>query len=152
MDSCATLCLFLFALWVFVCAHPVSVCVRGAWTTPEMNYSVTVTLVSGVGPSERSDLDKSHGAAAHRRINFHCRFMSPPREADLSNLTGNNAPSTTTSASSTIANPKPPNASCSKRNDLDTNKQETGLQIMACFRSHFIISSSVCSLLKALRR
>lgn len=140
MDSSASFCLFLFYLWVCACTY--------TWMTPEMNYSVTVTLVSGVGPGELSDLDKSRRAAARHWINFHCRFMSLLREADLSNLTGNNAPST----SSTIANLKPPNASWGKRNDLDTNKQKMGLQITTCFRSQFIISSSVCFLFKALRR
>lgn len=46
LSVCVLLCVFL--------------CVSLFSATPEMNYSVTVSLVSGVGLRELSDLDKSH--------------------------------------------------------------------------------------------
>ena len=52
-------CCFLPAVCVCVC---VRVCVQFS-ATPEMNYSVTVSLVSGVGLGELSDLDKSRRPA-----------------------------------------------------------------------------------------
>ena len=58
-ESMHSVAFYLQHKCVCVC---VCVCVQFS-ATPEMNYSVTVSLVSGVGLGELSDLDKSRRPA-----------------------------------------------------------------------------------------